>query len=81
MLVYILISNKKRSKYFFQFTKHLLCFDVGGKVEIKELKMSFIFTNLATKLYLYYEGELRQSLSSVQFSHSVVSDSLRPHES
>ena len=41
MLVYILISNKNRSKYFFQFTKHLLRFDVGGKVEIKELKMSF----------------------------------------
>lgn len=38
LLVYILISNKNRSKYFFQYTKHLLGFHVGGKVEIKNWK-------------------------------------------
>ena len=32
-------------------------------------------------LTLFVEGNLRRKFSSIQFSHSVMSDSLRPHES
>ena len=35
----------------------------------------------ADSLPLHYQGSLYRSISSVQFIHSVVSNSLRPHES
>ena len=39
------------------------------------------FHNTETREYKLYENKIYPQFSSVQFSHSVVSDSLRPHES
>ena len=39
-----------------------------------------VMHTILVSMYEYYNPELKEDFSSVQFSHSVVSGSLRPHE-
>ena len=67
MFTYIIFKTSKRLNSIYTF--HHFLFSI-----IKLLKN---FANPCMQLYLFY---FSGCLSSVQFSHSVVSDSLRPHE-
>ena len=67
-----------------QWNMHQNRLHAGYKISMKEFKsVKIIHTIFFTSDYKIIKSEINDifGISSVQFSHSIVSDSLRPHES
>ena len=58
---------------------HVYIWDI--KPQFPEIKLIYSLIKMPLEHFRYFLKELSDSVSSVQFSHSVVSDSLQPHES
>ena len=93
-LLELISEFSKIAKYKFNTQKSLVFLYANNKKSEREIKESILFT-IATKrikylginlpkeskdIYTDNYKTLMKEISSVQFSHSVVSDSLQPHE-